>query len=42
MGLHKGLITMAEEYMEINDWEDEQIEVVMKMLYFLSAKASEQ
>ena len=39
LGLHKGLITMAEEYMEINDWEDEQIEAVMKILHFMSAKA---
>ena len=32
IGIPKGLITMMEEYMEIQDWEEEQIEVVMKML----------
>ena len=39
LGLPKGLITMIEEYMEINDWEDEHIEVVMKMLSLLLARA---
>ena len=32
LGLPKGLITMMEEYMEIQDWEDHQIETVMNML----------
>lgn len=39
IGLPKGLITMMEEYMEIQDWEEEQIEVVMKMMQFLLARA---
>ena len=42
VGLHKGLITMAEEYMEINDWEEDEIATVMKMLHFLSARAAGQ
>lgn len=40
IGLAKGLITMAEEYMEINDWEEEQVAAVMKLLNFLAARAS--
>ena len=35
IGLPKGLLTLAEEYMEINDWDDENIEIVMCMLNFL-------
>ena len=40
VGLPKGLITLAEEYMEINDWDDDQIQTVMQALSFLSARAS--
>ena len=40
VGLDKGLITMVEEYMDLNDWEEEHQAVVMKAFNFLSARAN--
>jgi len=40
IGMPKGVITLAEEWMEINDWDEEHIAVVMKALHFLKARAA--
>ena len=40
IGLSKGIITMAEEYMDMNDWEEERQELVMKSFEMLLSRAN--
>ena len=42
IGLSKGIVTMAEEYMDMNDWCEERQELVMKAFELLLARTNGQ